>query len=306
MKVCSYLSLLFAMIIFIGCGNSSDPKSPSKLSAKSRTIVTQIKELQLLVNQDLILRSVTPNELANLNQSLIQIETLIRRLDNVPDDRYALNGLIELYKEFKSFPFTDIDRSYFLSLNDKIGSVIVIYADFQGVIIDDLNRYKTFYKDDFTEGINPKWSQFTEFGDDRLEFVAKNFQDRHYLRISSFVNNGDNYAGVKRLISKQVQLDPRALTQIEIAQAFNFYPQEHHSKQFIKVQVREVGEDWIDLNFTNLPQGNSFDVFKTGFVNLPNELQGKNVEFSFRYESTPNINPLWDIHSLELRADYVR
>lgn len=296
------LFLIVLSFILASCGEEK-VKSPSKALDKNVSeIISDIKNLKDLSNQGLILQSVTPIEYVELNQILLKTEAVAKRLSYEPNDPVALNALLTFYQQIKDFPFTDIDRTYFQNLSKKMERALISYAEQQGVIIWDLNRYQKVYTENFEKGLED-WSQITEEGNTRLRFMARNFGKDFYARISSFVNNGENLAGTQRLISPKILLNTKGQSEVQISHAFRHYPNENHELKLLTFYVRAEGEEWQEIILPKLPAGTSYDAEESGFIKLSKELQGKTVEFSFLYKATLEINPLWDIHRLEIRVD---
>lgn len=300
MKILFFIT--FSILLF-SCGDSNVESPSKRLDPEVSEVILDIRSLQDLTGQGLILQSVTPVEFSKLNQILIKTEAILRRLSNEPKDQIALNSLLSLYQAIKEFPFTDVDRSYFLDLNSKVENVLVNYANIQGVILGDLNRYLTTFTFNFESGLEG-WTQVTEVGNTELKFSPKSYGSDFYVRISSFINNGNNLVGTQRLISPQIKLSSDAFSEVQIAHAFKFYTPENQSLNLLQLQVRIIGEEWQEIILPKLPAGNSYDAEESGFIKLSKSFIGKTVEFSFVYKSTDAINPLWDIHNIEVRADY--
>lgn len=297
------LFMISFLIFLISCGKENVNSPIEKLDKKVAEVIQDIKALKDLTGQGLILQSVTPNEFQELNQLLLKTEAVSKRLATQPNDTVALNSLLTFYQKIKDFPFTDIDRSYFYELSLKLEKILVSYGERQGRIIGDLNRYQKSFYEDFEKGLST-WKQITEEGNNRLRFTERSFGKDFYTRISSFVSNGENLAGVQRLVSPTIKIDPRGLSEVQIFHAFRHYPNELHHLNLLSFHIRSLDDNWQEIILPTLPAGTSYDAEKSGFIRISDEFLGKEVEFSFLYKSTLDINPLWDIHSIEVRVDH--
>ena len=161
-----------------------------------------------------------------------------------------------------------------------------------------------FYIHSFATNALSNFSQAVLEGE-AVEFVHTTYNTKSYARASGFKTKQIG----ARLLYTDVDLTGKNDVQIYVNHAINYYSAAAQELNLIRIVAASIdGEqidpsvlNWIDLEFTTKPAGNSFDPVASEWLTLPEQLQGKRVAVGFIYKTVDNIFPNWDLYDLKLR-----
>lgn len=192
-------------------------------------------------------------------------------------ERFELYGVSDVFK-YKKRP-----QPFDPEAQDALGTVIWEH-DFNDVQIGDLQQVTLDGSPADFRGTERNGSKYVQAG-----------------------NRGTQ--GTQLLYTRPIDLSGAQAPHIRIEHTINFYDQQYQEKKNVKlvVAVDDPGKpveqlNWIPVDFElNNPPGSDWSIYKTEFMLIPSELQGKTIRIGWSHTSEDDSSPAWQIHQTDLR-----
>lgn len=94
---------------------------------------------------------------------------------------------------------------------------------------------------------------------------------------------------------------PLAGAQLQIKQALNFYPDQFHDRDLIRLQMH-CADSEIKIELNQRPMGNNWTVVESEIYTIPAVCLGQSAQLSFEYASGNEVFPNWNIYWAKIFA----
>ena len=136
------------------------------------------------------------------------------------------------------------------------------------------------------------------------EFKPKVHNNESYLNIDTF---GDKNIGTNLLVTDPIELAGGSYS-LQVKQAINFYKKSAKDNKMIQILVganKAKVEDieWEELEFNNVPSGDSWDPVESEWLELG--LLNQEIRVGFRYQSGEPVSqdPNWSLYFLRIKEN---
>lgn len=135
------------------------------------------------------------------------------------------------------------------------------------------------------------------------EFQITSRNDETYTTISGHQSDS---TGTAMIYTQAYNFDSVSKAGVQFRQAINFYKDNQKEQNYIKVVAFEKGQaenvnSHVLLNFAKAPMGTSWTQMTSEELELPSQLQGKEVSFGFIYKSEGKGNSAaWNLYELKI------
>lgn len=308
------LHLLLTLMLLAGltsCGDTEDVVVSGVSDPQVAELVQESDELTFLITTQRILRSAAQRDREQIEGTLSRIKTASMLLDANPQDRSALMSLRAGVEFYSNIIVSERDQPRINKVFDKGRSLLVKYANLQGVPLEDLQWRLFSYR--FSEDVSPFGSSDTPI-DWSIRFVQ---QDRYAISA-----RGRNKSSV--LLTPTFDLSNvknpaysiRHMYQVEEG----FPPKPTFDRSLIlntafRVYVSTTYKDGDEPRFSNRrqwtrvglgrpPLGLNFHTTESGIISLK-EFEGKKITMAFVFtnnEEIQNHQLSWAIERFELHG----
>lgn len=223
----------------------------------------------------------------------------------ISDDADGLSSCFYVYRGL------GLNKSKFTSADDiKIGDEVVVtgkITNYNGTIEYQSNSTNknwlvsikkapdpSYYSADFTNGQGDFIIDNKEIGS--LTSVW-NADSKGYMKASAYVSSKNN-AAESWLVSPSFSLKAAATPVMTFTNACNFI-NSGTITDHIKVMVYD-GANWSEATISNLPDGKSW-TFVDSTVDLKSVAGKEGVKIAFKYVSTTEIAPTWEIKTVSIK-----
>ncbi len=170
------------------------------------------------------------------------------------------------------------------------------------------------YVSAYVPPIPSSWSyEFGEQGFDNLgqitvegtpgEFVLGEHNGNKFMKMQN-----QNARGTKLLFSAPLDLKDLVSPSVQLEHTINFYEGDAITNKDVKMMAAEYQEgvspkdlNWITLDFETGPEGNSWNVFKSEDLPLPDELKGKVIRLGWSHTARDGSTPVWQMISTNIK-----
>lgn len=133
-----------------------------------------------------------------------------------------------------------------------------------------------------------------------LTYVWKwsSYKTDKYMKASSYLNE-ENLASESLLISPEIDLSGETSAVLTFSHALKFL-NGNTASDFLSLVVRKTGEEsWQGLVIPTYSAGKDWTFVDSGEIDLKDYL-GSKIQFAFKYESTTNCAPTWEIKNVKV------
>lgn len=295
--------MLLALALFLtGCNDSEDVV----VATPETELITKADETRLLISTGRLLRSTSERDRLQTIGAIDRIKTGVALLQKNPNDRSALISLKTAYKFLDKIFITERDQPRLDEVFAPGRSLMVKYANIQGVNLDDLKWSIFSYR--FSNTVSPfgstdvpiKWEiQFVQ--QERYAIRTRGRNTRAVLLTPTFdLSNVTGAAySLRHSFRVEAAFPPQPVFNRSeiISKAFRAY---------VSTEYKDGDEfdfkKWQRVDLGSLPQGLNFNTVDSGLIDL-SRYTGKKITIAFVYDNNQSIfnhSLNWAIERFEL------
>lgn len=172
-----------------------------------------------------------------------------------------------------------------------------------GSTVDPTPSEKVLFESSFDDG-NVAGFEFKDVVKGDLDYVWKG-DSYGYLKASAYMNNTNN-ASESWAVSPAIDLSKETKATLTFRHALNFLNDAvatDHAKLFISSDYSGdvASATWEELTIANYPEGKNWTFVDAGDIDLT-AYCGKTVYIAFKYVSTAEVAPTWEVDNLKIVA----
>lgn len=172
-----------------------------------------------------------------------------------------------------------------------------------GSTVDPTPSEKVLFESSFDDG-DVAGFEFKDVSKGELEYVWRG-DSYGYLKASAYVNN-ENNSSESWAVSPAIDLSKETQATLNFRHALNYLNDAvatDHAKLFVSSDYSGdvTSATWNELTIANYPEGKNWTFVDAGDIDLT-AYCGKTVYIAFKYVSTADVAPTWEVDNLKIFA----